>query len=75
MRGGLLAAAATGALLIGSVAEADTLREALVAHLWHQPDLTGQRAQLRGLDEDVAIAPLAGPPAAVRAPAGSTRTC
>jgi outer membrane protein len=46
-----MAAAATGALLMGSVAEADTLREALVKTYSANPTLTGQRAQVRGLDE------------------------
>ena len=62
MRGGLLAAAASGALLIGSAAEADTLREALSRVYAANPTLTGQRAQLRSLDEAVAIARALGRP-------------
>jgi outer membrane protein len=56
MRGGLLAAAGLGALLVGSGAQADTLRDALNRVYAANPTLTGQRAQLRGLDEGVAIA-------------------
>jgi outer membrane protein len=62
MRGGLLAAAGVGALLIGGVAEAETLREALVRTYASNPTLTGQRAQVRTLDEQVAIARAAGRP-------------
>jgi outer membrane protein len=62
MRGGLLAAAAVGALLIGSAAQADTLRDALNQVYGGNPTLTGQRAQLRGLDEGVAIARAQGRP-------------
>ena len=56
MRGGLMATAALGALLIGGVAKADTLREALARTYNSNPTLTAQRAQLRGLDETAAIA-------------------
>lgn len=56
MRGGLLAAAGVGALLLGAGAEADTLRDALVQTYNSNPTLTGQRAQLRSLDEGVALA-------------------
>ncbi|HEV2746331.1 MAG TPA: TolC family outer membrane protein [Allosphingosinicella sp.] len=62
MRGGLLAAAATSALLIAGAAEADTLREALVRTYNSNPTITGQRAQVRTLDEAVAIARAAGRP-------------
>lgn len=62
MRGGLLAAAATGALLIGSGAQADTLRDALVRTYNSNPTITGQRANLRTLDESVAIARAQGRP-------------
>ncbi len=62
MRGGLLAAAATGALLFGSAAHADTLRDALNQVYGTNPTLTAQRAQLRGLDENVAIARAQGRP-------------
>jgi outer membrane protein len=63
MRGGFWAAAATGALLIGSgAAQADTLREALVRTYRSNPTITGQRAQVRTLDESVAIARAAGRP-------------
>ncbi len=56
MRGGLMTTWALGALLIGGVAEADTLRDALVQVYNSNPTITGQRAQLRGLDEGAAIA-------------------
>ena len=56
MRGGLMATAAMGALLIGGVARADTLREALARTYNSNPTVTGQRAQLRILDETAAIA-------------------
>jgi outer membrane protein len=56
MRGGYLAAAAVGALLIGGVAEADTLREAFVRTYNSNPTITAQRAQLRGLDEAASVA-------------------
>jgi outer membrane protein len=63
MRGGLLAAAASGALMLGAAAaHADTLREALVRTYNTNPTITGQRAQLRTLDEGVAIARAAGRP-------------
>jgi outer membrane protein len=51
MRGGLLAAAAVGALLVGGAADAESLRDALVQVYSGNPTLTGQRAQLRSLDE------------------------
>ena len=56
MRGGLLAAAAVSAMLVGGVAEADTLREALAQVYERNPTLTAQRAQLRVTDESAAIA-------------------
>jgi outer membrane protein len=62
MRGGYLAAAAIGALLVGGAAGAEGLREALVQTYNSNPTITGQRAQLRTLDEDVAIARAQGRP-------------
>src|SRR5687768_9434066 len=63
MRGGLLAAAAIGALVTGEVAQAAvTLREALVRTYQSNPTITAQRAQLRSLDEGVAIARAQGRP-------------
>jgi outer membrane protein len=62
MRGGLLGAAALGALVVGAAAEADTLQEALVQTYRTNPTITAQRAQLRTLDEGVAIARAAGRP-------------
>lgn len=62
MRGGLMAAAALGALLVGTGASADTLQEALVQTYNTNPTLTGQRAQLRQLDEAVGIARAQGRP-------------
>ena len=56
MRGGLLGAVAVGALLAGSGAHADDLRGALVRTYNTNPTITGQRAQLRTLDEGVAVA-------------------
>jgi outer membrane protein len=56
MRRGWLAGAGLGALLLGGGAQADTLRDALVRTYNSNPTITGQRAQLRTLDEDVAIA-------------------
>jgi len=56
MRGGLIASWGLGAFLIGGVAEADTLREALVQVYNGNPTITGQRANLRSLDELAAIA-------------------
>jgi len=58
MRGGLMAAAAaaTGALLLGGAAGAETLREALVQTYNSNPTITGQRAQVRVLDENVSVA-------------------
>ena len=62
MRRGLLTAAATAALLVGGAAEADTLREALVQTYGSNPTLTGRRAELRSLDEGVAVARALGRP-------------
>ena len=56
MRGGLLAAAAVAALLVGEAALADDLRQALVQTYNSNPTITAQRAQLRTLDESVAVA-------------------
>jgi len=58
MRGGLsgsLVAAAIGALLVGGAAGAETLRDALVQTYNSNPTISGQRAQLRGLDEQASI--------------------
>lgn len=62
MRGGLLAAVGVGALLLGGAANADTLRDALIQTYKSNPTLTGERAQLRGLDENVSIAKSAARP-------------
>jgi outer membrane protein len=63
MRGGIFAAAGVGALIAGSAAEAaDTLREALVRTYEGNPTIMAQRAQLRSLDEGVAIARAQGRP-------------
>ncbi|TMJ15097.1 MAG: TolC family outer membrane protein [Alphaproteobacteria bacterium] len=62
MRGGILAAAATSALLVAGAGQAETLREALVRTYNSNPTITGQRAQLRSLDEGVAIARAQGRP-------------
>jgi outer membrane protein len=62
MRGGFLMAASAMALAIGGAAEAETLREALLRTYNTNPTITGQRAQLRTLDEGVAIARAQGRP-------------
>ena len=62
MRFGLKGAAALGALLVGTGASADTLQEALIRTYNTNPTITGQRAQLRTLDEQVAIARAQGRP-------------
>jgi outer membrane protein len=62
MRGGLLAAAAVGALVAVSAADAGNLRGALVKTYQANPTITAQRAQLRTLDEGVAVARSAGRP-------------
>lgn len=57
MRGGFLMTAVSAvALTLGGAAQADTLREALIQTYNSNPTLTGQRAELRTLDEGVAIA-------------------
>jgi outer membrane protein len=62
MRGGLLAAAGIGALIVSGTAGAGTLRNALVKTYGTNPTITAQRAQLRSLDEGVAIARAQGRP-------------
>jgi outer membrane protein len=57
-----MAAAALGALLVASGASADTLQQALIQTYNSNPTITGQRAQLRSLDEAVAIARAQGRP-------------
>ncbi|HEY0271116.1 MAG TPA: TolC family outer membrane protein [Sphingomonas sp.] len=59
-------------LLPAGGAHATTLREALVATYDGNPTLTGQRASLRAVDEDVALARAAGRPSAT-ATAGVTQ--
>lgn len=56
MRGRLLIAAGIGALLAGGAGQADTLREALIQTYKTNPTITAERAQVRSLDENVAIA-------------------
>lgn len=56
MRGGLLAAAGLAAMMTAAAAEADTLRDALVQTYESNPTIMAQRAQVRSLDEGVAIA-------------------
>jgi outer membrane protein len=56
MRGGVFTAAAVAALLVGEAAWADDLRQALIQTYNSNPTITGQRAQLRTLDENVAVA-------------------
>ena len=62
MRGGLLAAAAVTSLVVSGAGQAETLREALVQTYNSNPTITGQRAQVRTLDEAVAVARAAGRP-------------
>jgi outer membrane protein len=62
MRRRWLAAAGSVALLIGGAAEADTLREALIQTYRTNPVITAQRAQLRAVDEGVALARSAARP-------------
>ena len=62
MRGGLLAAVGAGALLAAAGASAETLRDALVQTYKTNPTIMAQRAQLRSLDEDVAVARSQGRP-------------
>ncbi len=54
--------AAASALLVGGAAEADTLREALIQTYNTNPVITAQRAQLRSVDESVALARSAARP-------------
>jgi outer membrane protein len=56
MRAVLMAAAGAGALAAGSLAAAETLREALERTYRSNPTIMAQREQLRALDENVAIA-------------------
>ncbi|MEA3041681.1 MAG: outer membrane protein [Sphingomonadales bacterium] len=56
MRGALLAAAGLAAMVAAAAAHGETLREALVKTYATNPTIMGQRAQLRSLDENVAIA-------------------
>jgi outer membrane protein len=62
MRGGLMAAAAFGALITAGGASADTLQEALIQTYNSNPTITGRRAELRTLDEQVAVARAQGRP-------------
>jgi outer membrane protein len=56
MRGGLLAAAGLAAMVTAGAAQGETLRDALVKTYTTNPTIMGQRAQVRSLDESVAIA-------------------
>ena len=56
MRGGYLAAVGAAALILGSAGHAEGLRDALVRTYNSNPTIMGQRAQLRSLDENVALA-------------------
>lgn len=63
MRGGLLAAVGVAALIMsGAAGAAETLREALQRTYNSNPTIMGQRAQLRSLDEGVAVARAASRP-------------
>lgn len=64
MRAWLLAAAGTAALMTSgiAIAETQTLREALNKTYAANPTIMAERAQLRGLDSEVAIARAAGRP-------------
>ena len=62
MRGGIIAAAGLGALLMAGTADADTLREALVQTYNANPTIMAQRAAVRVNDEGVAIARAQGRP-------------
>ena len=64
MRGRLLAAVGAAALATGGAAYAETqsMREALAKTYEANPTIMAERAQLRSLDEDVAIARAAGRP-------------
>jgi len=56
MRGGLLAAAGLAAIAAAGAAQGETLRDALVKTYATNPTIMAQRAQVRSLDEGVAIA-------------------
>lgn len=56
MRGGLLAAAGVAAMVTAAAAQGETLRDALVKTYATNPTIMAQRAQVRSLDEGVAIA-------------------
>ncbi len=62
MRGGIAAAAGIGAMVLGGAAQADELRDALVQTYNSNPTIMAQRAQLRSLDEGVAVARARGRP-------------
>jgi outer membrane protein len=62
MRGGILAAASLIALATAGAAYAEDLRRALVQTYQSNPTIMGQRAQLRSLDEGVAVARAQGRP-------------
>jgi outer membrane protein len=63
MRGGYLAAVGVAALTVGGAASAaESLRDALARTYNSNPTIMGQRAQLRSLDEGVAIARAQGRP-------------
>ena len=62
MRGSFVAATGLGMMLLAGTASADTLGQALVRTYDSNPTITGQRAQLRSLDEGVAIARALGRP-------------
>jgi outer membrane protein len=62
MRGGLLAAAGVAALIVGGAAQAETLREVLIQTYNSNPTIMAQRAQIRSLDESVAVARAQGRP-------------
>lgn len=62
MRGMLRAAVAVGALVAGGAAQAETLRDALLQTYQTNPTLTGERANLRATDEQVAVARALGRP-------------
>lgn len=61
-RWGLLGAAAGCAIMAAGSAGAETLREALISTYNSNPTITAERAQLRTLDEGVALARAAGRP-------------
>src|SRR3712207_45858 len=63
MRGGLMAAVGAAALMTGAMAQAaETLTGALVKTYAGNPTIMAQRAQLRSLDEGVAVARAQGRP-------------